>query len=368
MRPASHQITGKEIAAYKLAKQVSKRSLSDKTNTSSLLKQCLTIAKLLGREKQHEWIRLELNGYDEKLPKIKDLEGNLPPYRWVVRMFYDIQRRPIVISDDKLSSLLQRYPLVRPISELEKFTAGEGLFILADKAAKMINALFNAPAIQSLVPAARVAAVIEAVRTRMYDFADDVIIEFEYGRHEEKQLVKDLQKATETLSQEFTDLILPRDIVKKGNEMAEVYHYLYVVENSLRLFVETASKRELDGDYFKKLQISTGIRNRIDGRKSDEAKKKWLRLRGDSALFYIDFRDLGLIITNNWKIFEPYFPDLNWITTKIKELADCRDRIAHNSYVEPAEKDTMRVYFTNILKQLSDTLSPQKGSRKLAAT
>jgi len=95
------------------------------------------------------------------------------------------------------------------------------------------------------------------------------------------------------------------------------------------------------------------VKKAIESRKKQEVKKQWMRIRGDSDLFYLDFKDLSPIILNNWDLFENYFPDQAWISTKIEELGDCRNLVAHNSYIGDHEKDLIRVYYKSILKQIN---------------
>jgi hypothetical protein len=70
----------------------------------------------------------------------------------------------------------------------------------------------------------------------------------------------------------------------------------------------------------------------------------------------LDFDDLADLIRNNWALFEDDFPTQEWITSKISELAKCRNLVAHNSYLGKDERDLIRVIFIQILKQLSTAL------------
>ena len=144
--------------------------------------------------------------------------------------------------------------------------------------------------------------------------------------------------------------------------MAEVYLYLYCVENSLRLFIEKIAMKKLGKDYFGKLEINKSIREGVVRRKEEEVKNSWLRIRGDSEIFYLDFDDLGSIIQNNWDLFSEYFPEQSWIVTKIKELTSCRNLVAHNSYVQSHEKDVIRVNYVSILRQLDSVMRNQGTS------
>jgi hypothetical protein len=52
-------------------------------------------------------------------------------------------------------------------------------------------------------------------------------------------------------------------------------------------------------------------------------------------------------------LFKPYFPQQSWIATKIDELGNCRNLVAHNSYLGKHERDVIRVNFNSIIKQIS---------------
>jgi len=88
-------------------------------------------------------------------------------------------------------------------------------------------------------------------------------------------------------------------------------------------------------------------------RKDQEEKNAWLSIRGESDLFYMDFKELGDLILNNWDTFKDSFPDQAWIKSKIDELGNCRNLIAHNSYVGEHERNVINVNYRSIIKQLS---------------
>jgi hypothetical protein len=167
----------------------------------------------------------------------------------------------------------------------------------------------------------------------------------------EASLSDDLEKIVREMAENIVQ-ILPPDIRNKGDEMAEVYLYLYCIENSLRLFIENVAKQKYGEKWFENLQLSRSIRDSITVRKELEKRNGWLSIRGNSDLFYVDFKDLGSIISQNWDLFKQHFPDLQWIDAKIAELAQCRNLVAHNSYVGNHEKEMIRLYYRSILKQI----------------
>lgn len=176
-----------------------------------------------------------------------------------------------------------------------------------------------------------------------FDLEDDILMEFE--------------TQVQNTSNSILKTILPEDIREKGLYMSETYTYLYLVENSLRLFIENVSKEAFGEEYIKQITIPNSLRNSITTRKEKEKNQKWLSVRGNSDLFYLDFRDLATLISNNWSLFKEYFPTQEFVVQKINEMADCRNLIAHNSFIAKSERDLMKVYYNSILKQIEHTLS-----------
>jgi len=170
---------------------------------------------------------------------------------------------------------------------------------------------------------------------------------------EANNLESDLEEIKSALHETAAEFALPSDITEKGQQMAEVYLYLYAVENYLRLFVDKVCTKIYGDDYFNKLNIPKSILNSIAVRKNQEDKNQWISIRGASELFYLDFKEIGTLIQNNWDIFKPYFPDPSWITSKIDELGNCRNLVAHNSFIGDHERDVIRVNFKSILRQLN---------------
>ncbi len=146
---------------------------------------------------------------------------------------------------------------------------------------------------------------------------------------------------------------LPSEFIDKGNEMAEIYYNIFIFENFLRMFIEKIAKDEFGTNFWKKLSVNKKINEKIKGRKDDEKNKKWMSVRGDSNLFYTDLLDLKTIISSNWSLFLHLFPKEQWITFKLEELYDLRNKVAHNSYLDWNEQQTVGTYITNIYSQLS---------------
>lgn len=164
--------------------------------------------------------------------------------------------------------------------------------------------------------------------------------------------IQEIEDATKGISENIIHEFLPSEIKEKGIQMAEVYVYLYCIENSLRLFIDKVAREHFGDNYYEKVKLTREIKDNVKSRKQKESKNKWLSLRGDSEIFYLDFNDLSKIIVNNWEIFKAYFPSQQWITTKIEEMSECRHLIAHNSFVKEHDINVLKVNYTSILRQI----------------
>ena len=173
----------------------------------------------------------------------------------------------------------------------------------------------------------------------------------------EKELAEVIREFTIDVTEEsIIRKLVSKDIIEKAKDMAEVYVYLYCVENTLRNFIKIVCYKIYGDDYINKVKIPRDVRTKIERRKKEAEKHKWLTIRGDEDLFYIDIEDIGKIIQNNWEIFKDYFPDQNWIVQKIREIQDMRNPVAHNCYIGETERTLLRGYFTAILKQIAKRL------------
>jgi hypothetical protein len=100
------------------------------------------------------------------------------------------------------------------------------------------------------------------------------------------------------------------------------------------------------------INLPRSIEETIKGRKKNEENNRWVSIRGESELFYLDFLELNTLILNNWQIFNEYFPDQAWISSKFSELYGIRNLVAHNSYVGEHERNILQVNFRSIINQL----------------
>jgi Swt1-like HEPN len=171
-----------------------------------------------------------------------------------------------------------------------------------------------------------------------------------------KSLEDELSDLATALEQSSSSFDLPQDILDAGKRMTEVYLYLYAVENYIRLFIERVAAATHGDNYVAQLIIPRAIQTTITSRKQQEERNQWMSFRGNSLLFYLDFKELGDIILNNWTLFQVHFPNQAWISSKIDELGNCRNLVAHNSNVDEHEIDVIRTNFKSIVRQLNPVM------------
>lgn len=169
---------------------------------------------------------------------------------------------------------------------------------------------------------------------------------------DDKNLGEALDEVSTSLSIKVIRSLLPDDLKDEGRNMGEAYVFLYCVENSLRLFIDATLRKQYGAHYFGKMQSNKSIRNKIAIRKKYEENNQWLPARGQVEIFYLDFGDLSNIIQNNWDSFSHSFPNVTWITQRIDELSSIRNLVAHNSMIAKTEKDVIRLYYTQIMRQI----------------
>ncbi len=169
-------------------------------------------------------------------------------------------------------------------------------------------------------------------------------------------LVEDLVSLTKGTTKTIKAL-LTTDLLNKCFEMSETYIYMYAIENTLRIFIENVCLKKYGEDYLSKINLTKPVVNKINNRKTDILDKKWLSLKRSSDIYLLDFVELGLIIKVNWNDFKEYFPSQDFIIPKIDEIADVRNRIAHNSYIGEIERAMLKTYYNMILAQISNSLN-----------
>lgn len=142
-------------------------------------------------------------------------------------------------------------------------------------------------------------------------------------------------------------------IFSDARNMAEVYYYLYLFENSLRNFIIDTLNTKY-GDSWWENKVNKKIREKARKRIEKEDKNRWHSSRGARPIFYVDIDDLKKIIIRNQDDFEPLLPDnpIDWLTQRINEIELSRNIIAHHNPLGDDDIEQVKRYFRQWTKQL----------------
>lgn len=176
-----------------LIKSLQKKSLTDATQLSSLLRYSLLIARKLNIPDFIKWVENELNGYNNciDLPIYRTSRGilqGLNPYRgWI----------PIILPEPKVEDTILTVQITQSIAEIEQLkshrdSANEGLLqqVLTGSQEQIIQKMIDYPAqIRLLVPQTSLDKIINAVR--------NIILEWSMKLEEEGILGDDIDFSTE---------------------------------------------------------------------------------------------------------------------------------------------------------------------------
>ena len=144
---------------------------------------------------------------------------------------------------------------------------------------------------------------------------------------------------------------VPESIRRGSIQMQRWYRMLFVFENLVRDFIITRLT-ELDGeDWFEK-RATTDMKKKVERIKKDEQKNQWHVGRNKQRIYYLDFGDLGLLITNHWDVFKDFFDNQAWVVSRIQDAERTRNVIAHTNLLSSEEGDRLEIYLRDFLKQI----------------
>ena len=135
--------------------------------------------------------------------------------------------------------------------------------------------------------------------------------------------------------------------------MAEVFPFLYVMENSIRVFLTKALLKYCGNDWWN--THAKSLHNLIAERKKSEAKNAWHQKRSVQNIDYLDMKDL-IVLANKVDtrlVTDGILPKRDWLKNIIEEVYESRCVLCH---MNPLEDDSIRlieVQYTKWTNQIS---------------
>lgn len=154
---------------------------------------------------------------------------------------------------------------------------------------------------------------------------------------------------------DIPEVALPSGKVREARQMATVYPFLYVFENSVREFIRTTLE-DIHGKNWWDTSVSTETKNKAAGRQGKQGASRYYGKKAPHPLYLVDLDDLRNIIIRNWKDFEPKLPKLPntqaWIINTIQMIEEIRNIVAHNNPISKDDEQKLKVNFKEWVKRI----------------
>jgi hypothetical protein len=144
---------------------------------------------------------------------------------------------------------------------------------------------------------------------------------------------------------------LDNGLVAEARTMATVYTAIAAFENSVRQLIKTVLL-EQKGEAWWDVAVSEKIRTRAAQKQKDEEKIKWHASRGADPITYTLMGDLESIIRQNWELFEPYIPTVEWAASIFDVIERSRNVIMHSGTLPRADVDRVGIFIRDWVKQV----------------
>ena len=144
---------------------------------------------------------------------------------------------------------------------------------------------------------------------------------------------------------------VPESIRSGSHQMQRWYRMLFVFENLVRDFISTRFV-EQDGENWFDGRASTEMKKKLEDRKKKEEKNQWHPGRNKHPIYYLDFGDLGLLITNHWNVFKDLIDSQAWIVSRIQDAERTRNVIAHTNLLTAEEGSRLEMYLRDFIRQM----------------
>ena len=136
-----------------------------------------------------------------------------------------------------------------------------------------------------------------------------------------------------------TDPILPQKKILEAKEMAAIYPFLYILENSIRETIDCVMTSQHGNDWWDS-EAPKGLRDTVTGRMADEKRNSWHQKRGARPIDYLALDQLPALMRKIEKEVVPsIIPSLEWFTQLVEEVYKSRCVVCH---MNPLDKDNIQ--------------------------
>jgi hypothetical protein len=156
---------------------------------------------------------------------------------------------------------------------------------------------------------------------------------------------------------EIPEVILPAGKANEARRMAEIYPYIYVLENSVREFIRSTLETVHGANWWNTC-ASNESKDKASERLDKQGKARYYGVRAPHPIYLVDLDDLRNIIIRNWKQFEPRLPKLPntqaWIVNTLQIVEEIRNIVAHNNPISKNDELKLQVFYKEWAKRISE--------------
>lgn len=145
--------------------------------------------------------------------------------------------------------------------------------------------------------------------------------------------------------------LLDDEKVSNARRMATVYTAIAAFENSVRELIASVLLDQHGEDWWITC-VSEKIRTRAEALKEEEKRIRWHTPRGADPIYYTLMGDLISILRQNWTLFEPYIPSIEWAANIMDTLQRSRNVIMHSGQLDRSDIERIGILLRDWLRQV----------------
>jgi hypothetical protein len=231
----------------------------------------------------------------------------------------------------KVKKLKSQYPM----------TTEDATYVIAQKQGLILDKYLKPTEID------RVREIMRHLESTIQNFGD--------SSSRKKHIKSPLQHKQIQIAGEFkiTDPILFSKTINEAKEMAAIYPLLYILENSIREFIDKKITKLHNGKDWWESYATRGLKETVNSRMRDENKNSWHQRRGARPIDYLDLNQLTPLVTRIQNHVVPdVIPSLEWFSQLIDEVYQSRCVLCHMNPLDSDSIQSVKLRFKQWQKQI----------------
>lgn len=197
---------------------------------------------------------------------------------------------------------------------------------------------------------------VERVRVLYQQLGQPIQTEVKQRKGSSKNVVTKKRIIKIGVNVEIDDPILSTRKLDEAREMTNVYPLIYVLENSIREFIDRVMSAEYGSNWWD-TQAPKPLKDHVSRRMADDKKNSWHQRRGARVIDYLDLKDLPRLMTKIEKVVVPnIIPSFEWFRNLIDEVYKSRCVVCHMNPLDKNNIQAVEVRFIHWQKQIKEKI------------